>query len=76
MPRKAKIKGKEPYLTKRMVMNAANNAVRNASKRALRVAGHILVIKNGWLVQINADGSYQRIKKVKAVKRPSKIVLD
>jgi hypothetical protein len=63
------------YLTKRMVASAANNAVRHASKRALNTAGHILVIKAGWLVQKNADGSCERIKKIRIVKRPAKIVL-
>lgn len=74
--RRKTVRKKTSYLTKRILVRTAGNAIRKASELALKKAGYIILVRKGWLVRLDADGTTKKIKKIKVVKRPSKIVLD
>lgn len=82
MPQKVKnsikktLPKKKAYLTKRLLVSASKKAFRKASEKAMETMGYKIIVKDGYLVQVNADGSNWKLKKVRSVKRPSKIVLD
>lgn len=67
---------KENYLTTRMLVRAANSAVRDAAEETLKIMGYNVVVMNGWVVKKYADGKVERIEKLQPVTQPAKSLLD
>jgi hypothetical protein len=67
---------KKAYLTKRLLLSASQKAFKKASIRAMKKMGYTIIVKDGYLQRVNADGTNIKLKKIKPVKRPSKIILD
>lgn len=67
---------KTTYLTKRSIVRASGKAVRQASQRAMKVAGYVVVEKDGWVVRKNRDGSLERISKLSPKVKPQDVILD
>ena len=61
-----KTKPKKRYLTKRIVISASKKAILKASKETMRVMGHNVIVKDGWVVKKHADGTIEKIQKIKS----------
>jgi hypothetical protein len=53
-----------PYLTKRILLRAARQGIRNAADETMRVMGHTVIAHEGWIVKKFADGTIVRLKKI------------
>ena len=62
--RKASAKRKSNYLTKRILVSAATTGFIEASERTMKVMGENVIVKNGWVVRIFANGRIERISKI------------
>lgn len=68
---------KEPvYLTKRALKRTSKKAITSASQRAMKIAGYIVVVKDGWVVRIYKDNKIEKIKKLSPKVKPQEIILD
>jgi len=74
--KKTSTKTEKAYMTKRLVVRVASSAVKNASRRAMEVAGYVIKAENGWIVRENIDGSKSRISKITKINHPKEIALD
>src|SRR4051794_11296061 len=54
----------EAYLTKRILQKAASTGFSQAAARTMRVMGQNVVVRNGWVVRVYADGHIEPITKV------------
>ena len=64
-------------MTKRRLISAINKGARNLQAEFLEVMGYIVIEKDGWLVEIDADGNViEKLSQLKPLKRPRKILLD
>jgi hypothetical protein len=63
------------YLTKRDTISVSKAAISAASKRAMRIAGYVVITDGGWIVRQYQDGRVQKIMKYKTGKS-SPLVLD
>jgi hypothetical protein len=59
-----KVKPVPGYLTKRIVVSASKKAISKASKETVRVMGHNVIAKDGWIVKKYADGSFEKLQKI------------
>ena len=57
-------------------MSASSKAVKSASLKAMRVAGHVVRVKDGWVVREHQDGSIERISRLGPKVKPQEVVLD
>ncbi|MEN8123184.1 MAG: hypothetical protein ABFS35_22795 [Bacteroidota bacterium] len=48
----------------------------HASKKAIRIAGYVVKVENGWVVREYKDGSIQRILKLSPKVKLQEILLD
>lgn len=64
------------YVTKRVLLRASFKAVRLASTKAMRLAGHVVKVQDGWVVRENEDGTIERILKLTPKVKPQEIILD
>ena len=62
--RKSPTRRKNNYLTKRILVSAATTGFIEASERTMRVMGENVIVKDGWVVRIFADGRIERISKI------------
>lgn len=62
--------------TKLALKKAVGKGSRNLAKTAIAVRGYSVVVKDGWVVRINANGRI--VKKITAISRaiPTKKILD
>jgi len=58
---KKKRKEQKPYLTKRILISAANRGFRQAAKEAMELMGYVVIAKDGWVVKKFADGRIEKI---------------
>ena len=63
---KSSVKRKHNYLTKRILVSAAKTGFAKASKRTMKVMGKNVIVKDGWVVRIFADGHIERISKLES----------
>ena len=63
-------------MTKRSLKKLSADAFREASEKAMEIAGYVLRADNGWLVREDADGLVTRIKKLSPKVTAAEIVLD
>ncbi len=66
---------KKISLTKRVLISATKSGIQKAAKDAMRTAGFVVKVENGWLVKEDHTGKVEKIKKVSG-KRPYQIALD
>lgn len=66
----------EEYLTTRRLRTWSNQALDQASKEAMEIAGYVIRAKDGWIVKENADGSIEKIKPVESVELPKNPLFD
>jgi hypothetical protein len=52
------------YLTTRIVEGASRKAFKKASVETMKVMGHTIIAKDGWVVRKNADGSVEKLQKI------------
>jgi len=64
------------YLTKRALKRTSRKAITRASKRAMRVAGYVVQVQNGWVVRIYKDNKVERIEQLSPKVKPQEVVLD
>ncbi len=69
-------KKKTAYITKRVLLRASFKAVRLASTKAMRLAGHVVKVQDGWIIRENKDGTIERISKLTPKVKPQEIILD
>lgn len=55
---------KENYLTKRILKSAASTGFTQAAARTMRIMGQNVVVRNGWVVRVFADGKIEKISKL------------
>ena len=68
---------KEPaYITKRILLRTSHRAIDLASKKAMRIAGYIVKVQDGWVVREYKDGTIQKILKLSPKVKPQEIILD
>jgi hypothetical protein len=67
--------GVRPYLTKRDTISVSKTAVLAASKRAMSIAGYVVIADGGWIVRQYKNGQVRKIIKYKTGKS-SPLVLD
>ena len=53
------------YLTKRKIVSTAKAAGKKAAKKAMGIMGFVVTTHNGWVVKQFADGTKERISKIK-----------
>ncbi len=59
-----KLKPKNRYLTKRIVISASKKALLKASKETMQIMGHNVIVQDGWVVKKHADGTIEKIQKI------------
>lgn len=59
-----KTKQSRPYLTKRLLVSAAKRGIREAADETMRIMGHIVIAKDGWIVKKYANGEIEKIEKI------------
>jgi len=59
-----KTKQRAPYLTKRILISAAKRGIREAADETMRIMGHIVIAKDGWIVKKYANGEIEKIEKL------------
>lgn len=64
------------YITKRILLRTSHRAIDLASKEAMRIAGYIVKVQNGWVVREYKDGTIQKILKLSPKVKPQEIILD
>ena len=64
------------YITKRILLSASSKAVKLAWMKAMGRAGHVVRVKDGWVVREHQDGIIERISKLGPKVKPQEIVLD
>lgn len=67
---------KQPYLTKRMLVNAAAKGFKKASEEAMQLMGYIVIAQDGWVVKKYADGKIEKLSLIEQVSHPNVIALD
>ncbi|MBL4821292.1 MAG: hypothetical protein JKY98_09950 [Gammaproteobacteria bacterium] len=60
---------KEEYLSKRVLKRAASKGFREASEKAMEVAGSVVTIKDGWLVREHRNGTVDKIEKLPTARK-------
>jgi len=71
------ISQKEPvYLTKRVLKRTSRKAIIRASQRAMKIAGYIVSVQDGWVVRIYRDNKVEKISKLSPKVKPQEVVLD
>jgi len=72
-----KLKAKNTaYMTKRALLRAASPAIRRAAERTLETMGFAVIYKDGWIVKLYKSGKIEKLKKIKRLNPPAKLVLD
>jgi hypothetical protein len=64
------------YLTKRLLKRAAREAGKEASAKAMEVAGHLVVVRENSVVRIYPDGREEHLKDLPPSIDISKVELD
>ena len=64
------------YITKRILLAESNKAVQLASLKAMRLVGHVVKVKEGWVVREHRNGTIEKISKLGPKVKPQEIVLD
>ncbi len=64
----------KPYLTKRILITAANSGIRKAAAETMSIMGYTVIADGKWIVKKYADGRKEKISKIVTAKKPSKIV--
>jgi hypothetical protein len=59
----AKARG-QTYLTTEVLGRAVNRGIRQASINAMKTAGSVVTVHEGWVVRKGRDGSVAKIKKL------------
>ncbi|MCW3110092.1 MAG: hypothetical protein JWQ09_4598 [Segetibacter sp.] len=57
-------KASDNYLTKRILISAASTGFTQAAARTMSVMGQNVVVRNGWVIRVYADGRTERISKI------------
>ncbi|MEO6151510.1 MAG: hypothetical protein ABIP28_15170 [Mucilaginibacter sp.] len=52
------------YLTKRITVNKAKSAGKDAAKNAMAIMGYIVTVQGGWVVKQYQDGKVEQIEKL------------
>jgi hypothetical protein len=65
----------EAYLTKRILLSAVKRAFKEAAAETMAVMGYNVIVEDGWVVKVYADGTREKLEEIPAVERPAKIVL-
>ena len=67
------LKSRDP-LTKKILIEAASEGFSKAAAKTMKVMGHNVIVKNGWVVKKFADGRIEKISKLKSTNKP--VILD
>jgi len=54
------------YITKRIVLNTAKIAGKEAATKAMSAMGYVITVKGDWLVRQDEDGTVQKMKRITA----------
>jgi hypothetical protein len=71
-----KVKEQKPYLTKRILISAAQKGFRAASEETMKVMGYNVIAKDGWVVKIFPDGHTEKISPLEPESNEYELVLD
>jgi hypothetical protein len=52
------------YLTKRIVISASKRAFKTASAETMKVMGHTIIAKDGWIVKKYSNGDIEKLQKI------------
>lgn len=63
----------KPYLTKRILITAANAGIRRAAIETMDIMGYTIIANNSWVVKKYADGRIEKISKINIPKKAAKI---
>ncbi|MCF2487664.1 hypothetical protein [Dyadobacter sp. CY347] len=53
------------YLTKRLLVSRAQSAGRAAAKEAMQIMGHVVTVRDGWVVKVYEDGRIEQLEELK-----------
>lgn len=51
-------------ITKRVVLRAAGKGIRAASDQAMKTAGYVVKVEDGWVIEVDSKGQSKRVKKL------------
>ena len=63
---KDKSRSKEP-LTKQVLERAARKSIRRAAKETMEVMGYTIIARDGWVIKLFPDGSFEKISPVEKI---------
>jgi hypothetical protein len=69
-------KQKTNYLTKRILIQAANKGFSNAAKQTMKVLGYNVIVQGDWVVKKYQDGKIEKISELEKSKTKTKFNLD
>lgn len=69
-------KERKPYLTKRILESAARQGFRKAAEETMKVMGYNVIAKDGWVMKMFPDGTFEKISPIESENTDYDLALD
>jgi hypothetical protein len=72
---KNKSRSEDP-LTKQVLEAAARKSIRRAAKETMEVMGYNVIARDGWVIKLFPDGSFEKISPIEKINQNPKLAYD
>jgi len=72
----SKTKNNKAYVTKRILVRNSTRAIKNASEKAMDIAGSTVIVRDGWIVRKFESGRIEKIEKLESKVNHKELSLD
>ena len=68
--------GSKDPLTRQMLESAARKGIRQAAKETMEVMGYTVIARDGWVIKLFPDGSFEKISPIEKINQNPKLAFD
>jgi hypothetical protein len=68
--------GSKDPLTRQVLESAARKGIRQAAKETMEVMGYTVIARDGWVIKLFPDGSFERISPIEKINQNPKLAFD
>jgi len=59
--------GSKDRLTRQVLESAARKGIRQAAKETMEVMGYTVIARDGWVIKLFPDGSFEKISPIEKI---------
>ena len=68
--------GSKDPLTRQVLESAARKGIRQAAKETMEVMGYTVIARDGWVIKLFPDGSFEKISPIEKINQNPKLAFD